>query len=652
MAVILALTAVAVAVRLYDLGALGFFGDEETTAFAARALAEGRGSEMPSGMPYRRALPFTWLNAVSASLFGLDGEFAYRVPAALMGALTVPLLYFVTASIAGPGAGLFAALLLALSGWHLVWSRMARMYAPVLLVALAFFYFIWSWQRSGRGRELAAAFLLYLLAVFLHSAAGAIALFPILFSLLYDGSRVRARNGVSVALLMAAAGWLLDRLFVVAPYERWASDFSAASSAPAGQLAGSLQVLFGGLPAAAVPLLAAGLLVGGVGARNAGVFASGRGQLTTFTLTSLAGFAVATGFAGLPGAAAVFGIAALLLDGRGWRPWWSPRWAVVAVIGTAIGTAVRLAGSEEGIRGIAMTPFPYLPYLGRLLPILVLVFGLAALWMALRVSGMEFDDRPLRASALFVLGYCLALGFTVDWAPWRYLLIVYPWILIVAAFAIWHLTQRLAAKVPHPGETFAGVLVGIAIASGLIGGHGVPATSLVLRADYGTSIPWSDAGMEIRPDHEEPGRFVREHLRPGDIVIAEDALEQRWYVGRVDRWFRSFDDARKFLYRDESGVDRDIYVGAMLQAEPPDSAFLSRTDAAVWVITSGETALSRGWYLSQKQAGWLEFVERTVEPAFRGGDGLSAVYCFGRCPPGIGTESSREIEIEPLLTSR
>ena len=629
---ILALTVVAVAVRIIDLGALSFFGDEETTALAARSFAEGLGSKMPSGMPYRRALPFTWLNALSAHFLGLDSEFAYRLPAALIGALTVPLLYFVTAGIAGPGAGLIAALLLALSGWHLVWSRTARMYAPLLFVGLAFFAVMYRWQRSGHRRTLAAAFLLYLLAVFLHSAGGAIALLPILFALLYDSDRVRARDGILVALVMVVCGWLLDRLFVVAPYERWASDFSTVSSAPAGQLAGSISELLAGLPLLALLLAPVGFLLGIAWARIVVEPGDGNGAMARLASTCLAGLAVSTGFAGLPGAAIPLGLAALLIEGRGWKPWWAPRWIAAVAAGTIVGTAVRFWSSQGGLREIGLTPFPYLPYLGRLLPALVLVFGIATLYLALRESSSKVDDRPLRVSVLFVLAYCLALGFARDWAPWRYLLLVYPWILLVVAAAIQAMASKLAQRLPWPGKEGVAASALVLIFAGLFGGHGIPATLKVLGAEHGSSVPWHDVGMEIHPDHRGPGLFVRQHVRPGDVIIAEDALEQRWYAGRVDRWYRSADDARKFLYRDADGTVRDIYVSALLQNAPPGPELLDETVGSVWLITSGETALSRSWYLNTEQAAWLDAVEATVEPVYEGADGLSGVYCLGRCP--------------------
>jgi len=150
-------------------------------------------------------------------------------------------------------------------------------------------------------------------------------------------------------------------------------------------------------------------------------------------------------------------------------------------------------------------------------------------------------------------------------------------------------------------------------------------------------------GMEIRPDHRGPGLFVRHHLRPGDVVIAEDALEQRWYTGQVDRWFRSPDDARKFLFQDADGIVRDIYVGALLQESPPGPALLDGDEKAVWLITSGETALARSWYLSPEQAAWLDSIEARLEPVYEGADGLSGVYCFGRCPvQALGERSLEE----------
>src|SRR5207247_8417779 len=60
LSIAIALTLVAAGPRFYRLGALGFYGDEDLSVLAARAVVDGQGSRMPSGMPYRRALPLTW----------------------------------------------------------------------------------------------------------------------------------------------------------------------------------------------------------------------------------------------------------------------------------------------------------------------------------------------------------------------------------------------------------------------------------------------------------------------------------------------------------------------------------------------------------------------------------------------------------------
>jgi hypothetical protein len=619
--------------RIYDVGALSFFGDEETTAFAARSLALGEGSSMPSGMPYRRALPYTWLNAVSARLVGLDSELAYRLPVAFLGALTIPLLFAGVAAIAGNGTGLVAALLLATSGWHLVWSRTARMYVPALLVSLAFFFVAWNWQRYSRPRDLGSIILLYVLAVFLHSASAAIVLFPILFALLYEGKRVSVPLATVVSGGMAAAGWALDRLFVVAPYARWASGFSALDSAPTGQLAGALAETASRFSSVAWLVLPAGALLGWTWSREAGVLATDRSLARRAVIVLSASTAGAGALAGLPLVAGSIGLCTLLLDARGTRPWWHPGWVGVALVGSALAVFARLQFEGAQLGQIARMPFPYLPYLGKLMPVLVAIFVLQALRLAVVPARQAKDDLPIRAAVVYVVGYSLALGFAVAYAPWRYLLPIYPWVVLVVAVAIRDLVNAMVDR--RDGDrlrraAWAGAVA--VVMSGAIGGHGIPATFTVLRADHGSIVPWNDPGLQVRPDHRGPGRFVLQQRNPGDVVIAEDVLEQRWYAGRVDFWYRSLNDARRYLYQDDDGRSRDIYVGAELLDHPPEEDLLVPSGFGTWLITSGETASSRSWYLDPVQASWLDSLQAATRPVFVGEDGLTEVYCFGRCP--------------------
>lgn len=72
-----------------------------------------------------------WTKLAGASAF------AIRLPEAILGALSVVLLFLLGRQTYGARAGLIAAALLALSGFHIYWSQSARMYAPGALLGLA-----------------------------------------------------------------------------------------------------------------------------------------------------------------------------------------------------------------------------------------------------------------------------------------------------------------------------------------------------------------------------------------------------------------------------------------------------------------------------------------------------------------------------------
>jgi len=122
-------------------------------------------------------------------------------------------------------------------------------------------------------------------------------------------------------------------------------------------------------------------------------------------------------------------------------------------------------------------------------------------------------------------------------------------------------------------------------------------------------------------------------------VIAEDPIVQTLYAGHIDYWFRRYGDMRRYLREYPDGV-RDLYVGSRPLADPAIIDSLARdAPARVWLITSGETAPLRRWYLSPEQRSWLDSLERAREPAWLGEDGVSAAYCLN-CPGPDGGASA------------
>ena len=113
-------------VRLYRLADIpnGFSPDEASYGYNGYSfLLTGRdrlGEALPlftDNFDDLIATSYMWLTAPASALLGL-GEFAVRLPAALIGTATVYVLYLLGSAVAGRGTGLLAALLLAISPWH------------------------------------------------------------------------------------------------------------------------------------------------------------------------------------------------------------------------------------------------------------------------------------------------------------------------------------------------------------------------------------------------------------------------------------------------------------------------------------------------------------------------------------------------------
>ncbi|HIH44912.1 MAG TPA: hypothetical protein HA257_07535 [Candidatus Methanoperedenaceae archaeon] len=97
-----------------------------------------------------------------------DSEFLMRLPSAVAGILTIPLLYFAGERFFGKNEGLVAAFLLAVSPMHLFYSQEARPYALVTLLALASLYYFYIALTDGKRRDWALFILFSALAFYTH----------------------------------------------------------------------------------------------------------------------------------------------------------------------------------------------------------------------------------------------------------------------------------------------------------------------------------------------------------------------------------------------------------------------------------------------------------------------------------------------------
>jgi hypothetical protein len=125
--------------RIYKLDEWSFWGDE---MFSLSGSEDGFNYS-----PIRKALSLELIWAVTAA-HGLN-EWNARIVPALIGICTIPILFFIVRKLFDTPTALLAALLLALSTWHIYWSQNARFYAALLLFyTLAMFFFYWGMEHD------------------------------------------------------------------------------------------------------------------------------------------------------------------------------------------------------------------------------------------------------------------------------------------------------------------------------------------------------------------------------------------------------------------------------------------------------------------------------------------------------------------------
>jgi hypothetical protein len=224
--------------------------------------------------------------------------------------------------------------------------------------------------------------------------------------------------------------------------------------------------------------------------------------------------------------------------------------------------------------------------------------GLPSIWTFLQLSTYSPAAALLAAAGCVAALWRLSAGRVVGdawlffalgvWVP-LLLLGVFEWyvavrytdfallpLLICAMVSLQELFER-AAPVRAPSRV---PLAGPVVA-------GVAALFVVNPVTFAQTYA---AGYADHPDHKGAAEFMRSiGIEPGDIVVAEDVLQQTYYLGRVDYWLLGKNIALGFC-ENKDGEIRDFYTGAKLLGSGADlDALVARPDRrAIYVIGSGE----------------------------------------------------------------
>lgn len=137
-----------------------------------------------------------------------------------------------------------------------------------------------------------------------------------------------------------------------------------------------------------------------------------------------------------------------------------------------------------------------------------------------------------------------------------------------------------------------------------------------------------NAGYAIHPDHKGAAEFMRaQKLGPRDVVLAEDVLQQTYYLGHVDYWLIARYVAAEFVRQGAGSVPREIYVNAPVIGTGEElSALLDNPNrGAVYIIGSGENQVDGRRHA--RGLGIQEVLESgRFNVVYHGRDGLTKIW--------------------------
>jgi hypothetical protein len=144
-----------------------------------------------------------------------------------------------------------------------------------------------------------------------------------------------------------------------------------------------------------------------------------------------------------------------------------------------------------------------------------------------------------------------------------------------------------------------------------------------------------NSGYESHPDHKGAAEFMlRQNLVPEDVIIAEDVLQQTYYLGKgqVDYWLMSRAHARRYVEL-KDGKIRDFYTGAgvISSAKMLEDLLQRERGHRIFVIGSGENQSDHRKGMRGDMDGVLR--SQQLEIIYEGRDRLTKVWRATGAPP-------------------
>jgi 4-amino-4-deoxy-L-arabinose transferase-like glycosyltransferase len=201
----------------------GLINDEASSGYDAYALSQTGRDQFGTLLPmFARSFgdydeaSYRYLTIPSVNFFGLN-EFAVRLPAALAGILTVWVFFLLVKEWFGPPRALLAAFFLAISPWHIQFSRIGlRAILLPLMFCLGLLFFLKALKKPG---YLIISSLLFIASLYTYSAGRIfIPLFLLGLAILYNRELKIKPTLTLSALIIFLTGMVFLAFFWISPH--------------------------------------------------------------------------------------------------------------------------------------------------------------------------------------------------------------------------------------------------------------------------------------------------------------------------------------------------------------------------------------------------------------------------------------------------
>jgi hypothetical protein len=619
-------------VRFWGLGNVGLHGDEETMAMAVMSIVREGAPILPSGMFYPRGMTQLYLMAGSVQLFG-ESEWAFRVPSALCGVLVIWLAWLGGRRFLRPYWNLAFAAAVALLPSMIVYSQTARMYIFLIAAVAASMVCIFAWERSGRLGWLLGAVAVLVVGIDMQALAVTVILLFLMPGIL-QGDLRKLLYGAAAAIVVGVSylvinGWV-DAQYPVPPPE-YAADLGAPiwdrSRAPqAFALTFEIALWIAGIAIAFFAVHLARVVPQRVAAVSVAVLLM-LGLLLQLKLQyhcAFIAFIAATVIARRFGGPRIWRRLRIFLLGSGLL-------ALIhfTLLASTPGSVKKIIGALVGQPSI----WPYFR-IAQFTEVAALLAAGALMWSLWQLAKRSRVPDYVLLGVLGVLIPMFTIGFFVWSMPPRYTVAsLLPLMLCGFAFAQkggdWA-QSRWPVINAHPWQT------GVHIVAAAV------TAALVINPLAMARVV--NSGYESHPDHKGAAEFMRaQSLVPSDVVIAEDVLQQTYYLGArtVDYWLMSRHHARRYVEL-VNGQIRDFYTGAgvVSDARMLEDLLQREQGHRIFVIGSGENQSDK----RKGMRGDMDAVLRSprFEVIYHGRDGLTKVWRATSAPSAPVPQASKQ----------